>query len=104
MNRPTMFVVTVLAATFFCSPGSKALAQQPSPSSVTLLCKTSLGGSGFVFVTLSNLWGTENGGGLFAALPPMPCPTHSNSSKRRAAERTSRCRCVATNKSRTKPL
>ena len=55
MNRPTMFVVTALAATFFCSPGSKALAQQPSPSSVTLLCKTSLGGSGFVFVTLSNL-------------------------------------------------
>ena len=32
-----------------------ALAQQPSPSRVTLLCKTSLGGSGFAFVTLSNL-------------------------------------------------
>ena len=55
MNRPTMFVMTALAATFFCSPESKALAQQPSPSSVTLLCKTSLGGSGSVFVTLSNL-------------------------------------------------
>ena len=53
MNRPTMFVVTALAATFFCSLGSKA--QQPSTSSVTLLCKTSLGGSGFAFVTLSNL-------------------------------------------------
>ena len=53
MNRPTMLVVTALAATFFCSPGS--LAQQPGPSSVSLLCKTSLGGSGFVFVTLSNL-------------------------------------------------
>jgi len=47
MNRPTMFVVTALVTTFFCSPGSKALAQQPSPSSVTMLCKTSLGGSGF---------------------------------------------------------
>ena len=55
MNRPTMFVVTALAATFLCSPGSKALAQQPSPSGVTLLCKTTLGGSGFVIVTLSNL-------------------------------------------------
>ena len=55
MNRPTMFVVTALAATFFWSPESKVLAQQPSPSSVTLLCKTSLGGSGFAFVTLSNL-------------------------------------------------
>ena len=55
MNRPTMFVMTALAATFFCPPESKVLAQQPSPSSVTLLCKTSLGGSGFVFVTLSNL-------------------------------------------------
>ena len=55
MNRPTMFVMTALAATFFCSPESKAQAQQPSPSSVTLLCKTSLGGSGFAFVTLSNL-------------------------------------------------
>ena len=52
MNRPTMFVVTALVTTFFCSPG---LAQQPSPSSVALLCKTSLGGSGFAFVTLSNL-------------------------------------------------
>jgi len=55
MNRPTMFVMAALAATFFCSPGSKALAQQPSSSGVTLLCKTSLGGSGFVFVTLTNL-------------------------------------------------
>ena len=55
MNRPTMFVVTALVTTFFCSPGYKALAQQPSPSSVTMLCKTSLGGSGFAFVTLSNL-------------------------------------------------
>jgi hypothetical protein len=48
-----MLVVTALAATFFCSPGS--LAQQPGPSSVSLLCKTSLGGSGFAFITLSNL-------------------------------------------------
>jgi hypothetical protein len=55
MNRSTMFVMTALAATLFCSPGSKALAQQPSSSSVTMLCKTSLGGSGFVFVTLTNL-------------------------------------------------
>ena len=55
MNRPTMFVVTALAATFFCPPGSKALAQQASPSRVALLCKTSLGGSGFAIVTLSNL-------------------------------------------------
>ena len=55
MNRPTIFVMMALAATFFCSPGSKALAQQPGPSSVTLLCKASLGGSGFAFVTLSNL-------------------------------------------------
>jgi hypothetical protein len=56
MNRPTIFVMAAaLAATFFCSPGSKALAQQPSPSGVTLLCKTTLGGSGFVIVTLSNL-------------------------------------------------
>jgi hypothetical protein len=50
-----MFILTALAATFFCSHGSKVLAQQPSPSSVTLLCKTSQGGSGFVFVTFSNL-------------------------------------------------
>ena len=55
MNRPTMFVMTALVATFFCSPGSKALAQQPSSSSVIVLCKTSLGGSGSVIVTLSNL-------------------------------------------------
>ena len=55
MNRPTMFVMMALVATFFCSPGSKALAQQPSSGSVTLLCKTSLGGSGFAIVTLSNL-------------------------------------------------
>jgi hypothetical protein len=54
MNRPTIFVMTALAATFFCSPGPKALAQQPSSSSVTLLCKTSLG-RGFATVTLSNL-------------------------------------------------
>jgi hypothetical protein len=68
MNRPTMFVMTVLAATFFCSPGSKALAQQPSSSSVTLLCKTSPGGSGFVFVTLTNLTTTTipKGQALFA--------------------------------------
>jgi hypothetical protein len=36
MNRSTMFVMTALAATLFCSPGSKALAQQPSSSSVAL--------------------------------------------------------------------
>jgi hypothetical protein len=69
MNRPTIFVMAAaLAATFFCSPGSNALAQQPSPSSVTLLCKTSLGGSGFAFVTLSNLTTTTipKGQTLFA--------------------------------------
>ena len=55
MNRPTVFVMTALAATFFCSPGTKALAQQPSSGSVTMLCKTSLGGRGFATVTLSNL-------------------------------------------------
>lgn len=56
MNRFTMLVVTVLAAAFFFSPGSKALAQpKPGSDSVPLLCKTTLGGSGFVIVTLSNL-------------------------------------------------
>ena len=55
MNRPTMCAMTAFAATFFCSPGFMALAQQPGSSSVSVLCKTSLGGSGFVMVTLSNL-------------------------------------------------
>jgi hypothetical protein len=55
MNRFVMLAVAMLAAAFLFSPGSETLAQQPSTSSVTLLCKTSLGGSGFVFVTLSNL-------------------------------------------------
>ncbi len=60
MNRITMFGVTVLAAAFLFSPGSKALAQQPSSGkSVSMLCKISPGGPGiirgFVLVTLSNL-------------------------------------------------
>src|SRR5215831_6954224 len=68
MNRPTMFVMTALAATFFCSPASRALTQQPGPGSVSLLCKTSLGGSGFAFVTFSNLTTTiiPKGQTLFA--------------------------------------
>jgi hypothetical protein len=48
MKRFTIFVVTVLAAAVLLSPEAKA-------QGVPLLCKTSLGGSGFVLVTLSNL-------------------------------------------------
>jgi hypothetical protein len=48
MKRFTLLVVTVLAAAFLLSPEAKA-------QGVPLLCKTSLGGSGSVFVTLSNL-------------------------------------------------
>ena len=56
MNRITMCGVTVLAASFFFSSGSEALAQQPSSGNrVSMLCKTSAGGPGFVLVTLSNL-------------------------------------------------
>ena len=44
----TIFVVTVLVAAFVLSPEAKA-------QGASLLCKTSLGGSGFVLVTLSNL-------------------------------------------------
>src|SRR3974377_1446831 len=56
MNRITMCGVTVLAASFFFSSGSEALAQQPSSGNrVSMLCKTSAGGPGVVLVTLSNL-------------------------------------------------
>jgi hypothetical protein len=60
MKRFTMIAVTVLAAAFFFSPGSKAQAQKPIVGkSTSLLCKISLGGPGivrgFVLVTLSNL-------------------------------------------------
>jgi hypothetical protein len=48
MKRFIIFVVTVLAAAFLLSPEAKA---QGTP----LLCKVSLGGSGFASVTLSNL-------------------------------------------------
>jgi hypothetical protein len=48
MKRFTIFVVTVLAAAFVLSLEAKA-------QGVPLLCKTSLGGSGFALVTLSNL-------------------------------------------------
>jgi hypothetical protein len=48
MKRFTLLVVTVLAAAFLLSHEAKA-------QGVPLLCKTSLGGSGSVFVTLSNL-------------------------------------------------
>ena len=48
-------MAAALAAILFCSPGSEAVAQQPNPGGVTMLCKTTLGGSGFVIVTLSNL-------------------------------------------------
>jgi hypothetical protein len=48
MKRFTILVVTVLAAASFLSPEAKA-------QGVPLLCKTSLGGSGSAFLTLSNL-------------------------------------------------
>jgi hypothetical protein len=48
MKRFIIFVVTALAAAFLLSPEAKA---QGTP----LLCKVSLGGSGFASVTLSNL-------------------------------------------------
>jgi hypothetical protein len=48
MKRFTTLAVTVLAAAFLLSPEAKA-------QGVPLLCKTSLGGSGFALVTLSNL-------------------------------------------------
>jgi hypothetical protein len=47
MKRFTI-LATVLVAAFLLSPEAKA-------QSASLLCKTSLGGSGFVLVTLSNL-------------------------------------------------
>jgi hypothetical protein len=56
MNRITMFGVTALAAAFLFSPGSEALAQQPSSGDrISMFCSTSAGGPGFVLVTLSNL-------------------------------------------------
>ena len=56
MNPITMFGVTVLAAAFLFSPGSEALAQQPSSGDrISMFCSTSAGGPGFVLVTLSNL-------------------------------------------------
>jgi hypothetical protein len=55
MNRFTKFVVTVLAAAFFFLPGPEALAQKPGAGSVSMLCKTTLGGAGFVTVTFTNL-------------------------------------------------
>lgn len=55
MKRLTMSVMTVLAAAFFCVPGPEAIAQKPPSGSVPLLCKTTLGGAGFVTVTFSNL-------------------------------------------------
>lgn len=43
-------------AAFLIAPGSEALAQQPSPKAqVSMFCKTSAGGQGFVLVTLTNL-------------------------------------------------
>jgi hypothetical protein len=48
MKRFTIFMATVLAAAFLLLPEAEA-------QGVPLLCKTSLGGSGFVLVTLSNL-------------------------------------------------
>jgi hypothetical protein len=50
-----MSVMTVLAAAYICVPGPEAVAQTPGSGSVTLLCKTTLGGQGFVTVTFSNL-------------------------------------------------
>ena len=55
MKRLTMFVITVLAAAFFCVPGPEAIAQKPGSGSVSLLCKTTLGSAGFVTVTFTNL-------------------------------------------------
>ena len=48
MKRFTILAMTVLAAAFLLSPEAKA-------QGVPLLCKTSLGGSGFASLTLSNL-------------------------------------------------
>jgi hypothetical protein len=50
MKRFTIFVATVLVAAFLLSPEAKA-------QSASLLCKTSLGGSGSALITLSNLTG-----------------------------------------------
>jgi hypothetical protein len=68
MERITKFGVTVLAAAFLLSPGSEALAQQPSSSAISMFCSTSAGGPGFVLVTLSNLATSTipNGTTLFA--------------------------------------
>ena len=45
-----------VTAAFLFAPASEALAQQPAPKArVSMLCKTSAGGPGFVLVTLSNL-------------------------------------------------
>ncbi len=56
MDRLTTFGVAVLAATVLLSHSSEGLAQQPaSAASISMFCKTSAGGKGFVLVTLSNL-------------------------------------------------
>lgn len=55
MKRITMFGVAVLASAILFSHGSEALAQQPSGDRISMLCRTSAGGKGFVLVTLSNL-------------------------------------------------
>jgi hypothetical protein len=56
MNLILMFGVTVFAAAILFSPGSEALAQQPnSGDHISMFCRTSAGGKGFVLVTLSNL-------------------------------------------------
>jgi hypothetical protein len=56
MNRITIFEATVLAAAILFSHGSEASAQQPnSGDRMSMFCRTSAGGPGFVLVTLSNL-------------------------------------------------
>ena len=56
MKRNILFGVTVVAAAILFSQGSETLAQQPSSGDrISMFCKTSAGGPGFVLVTLSNL-------------------------------------------------
>ncbi len=56
MDRLTTFGFAVLAATVLLSHSSEVLAEQPASNGrISMFCKTSAGGKGFVMVTLSNL-------------------------------------------------
>ncbi len=56
MRRFATCAVAILTAGLFFSPGSEALAQQPTlGKSTSLICKVSLGGPDMVLVTFTNI-------------------------------------------------